>query len=95
MKTTFRSMRLSSFLLLVAALSAGCSWLRWPAELPSRTFQTVMGGMEGGAIIDPVDLQERLGRSADIFLVGMVTATDKLRRDGASISQTDLQTLNR
>ena len=52
MKTTFPSMRLSSLLLLVTVLSAGCSLLRWNAELPRRTFQTVMGGTEGGASID-------------------------------------------
>src|SRR5215510_9841753 len=89
MKTLFRS----SLLFLVAVLSAGCSLLRWNAELPRRTFQTVIGGTEGGASIDPVDLQERLVRSADIFLVGMVTATDKLRRNGAPLSQVELQTL--
>src|SRR5215471_12831547 len=93
MKTTFRSMSFPSLLLLAAVLSAGCSLLRWNAELPRRTFQTVMGGTEGGASIDPVDLQERLVRSADIFLVGMVTATDKLRWNGAPLSQVELQTL--
>src|SRR5262245_50018329 len=84
---------LSSVLLLVAVCSAGCSWLRWQAALPSRTFQTILAGREGGASLDPVEAQEKLMRSADIFLLGMPTAAEKLRRNGAPISQVELQTL--
>jgi hypothetical protein len=93
MKTQFRSAYLSSLLLLVAVLSAGCSWLRWQAKLPSRTFQTILAGTEGGASIDPVELQEKLLRSADIFLMGMPTAAEKLHHNGAPISPVELQTL--
>lgn len=49
--------------------------------------------MESGTSVDPVDLQEQLMRSADLFLIGMTTSAEKLRRDGAPISQVDLQTL--
>jgi hypothetical protein len=82
----------SPILLLLAALSTGCSLLKWNAELPSRTFKTMIG-MDSGTSVDPVDLQEQLMRSADIFLVGVTTSAENLRRDGAPISQVDLQTL--
>jgi hypothetical protein len=49
--------------------------------------------MDSGTSVDPVDLQEQLMRSADIFLAGVTTSAEKLRRDGAPISQMDLQTL--
>jgi hypothetical protein len=88
-----RSVRVRSpILLLLAALSTGCSLLKWNAELTSRTFKTMIG-MDSGTSVDPVDLQEQLLRSADIFLVGVTTSAEKLRRDGAPISQVDLQTL--
>jgi hypothetical protein len=48
--------------------------------------------MDSGTSVDPVDVQERLMRSADMFLAGATTAVDKLRRDGAPISQGDLLT---
>ncbi|MBI3800641.1 MAG: hypothetical protein HY268_27140, partial [Deltaproteobacteria bacterium] len=83
----------SALLLLLAALSAGCSLLKWPGELPSRTFKTVITGMEGGTSVDPVDLQEQVQRAADIFLIGVTTSVEQLRRDGAPISQVDLQTV--
>jgi hypothetical protein len=83
----------SPILLLLAALSTGCSLLKWNAELASRTFKTIIPGLNSGTGVDPVDLQEELLRSADIFLVGVTTSAENLRRDGAPISQVDLQTL--
>jgi hypothetical protein len=53
----------------------------------------IIPGTDSGLAVDPVDLQERLMRSADIFLVGVTTSAEQLRRDGAPISQVDLQTL--
>src|SRR5262245_47609351 len=52
----------------------------------------VIGGRDSNSTADPVDLQEQLIRSADIFLAGVTTAADKLRRDGAPVSQVDLLT---
>jgi hypothetical protein len=47
----------------------------------------IIPGMNSDTAVDPVDLQEELMRSADIFLAGVTTAANKLRRDGAPISQ--------
>jgi hypothetical protein len=104
MKTQFRpisqyrvkwisSAYLSSLFLLVVVFSAGCSWLQWQAKLPSQTFQTIIAGTAGGISIDPVELQEKLLRSADIFLMSMPTAAEQLRRNGAPISQGELLAL--
>jgi hypothetical protein len=51
--------------------------------------------MDSGPAVDPVAVQEQVLRSADIFLAGMTasTSTEKLRRDGAPISQVELQTV--
>jgi hypothetical protein len=88
-------MFMRSPILLLATLGAGCSLLTWNAELPSRTFKTIIPGMNSGASVDPVAVQEQVLRSADIFLAGMAasTSTEKLRRDGAPISQVELQTV--
>jgi len=87
-----RSVFVRSPLLLLAALSAGCSLLTWTAEFPSRTFKMIIPGMDSGPAVDPVELQEELMRSADIFLASVTTAAEKLRRDGAPLSQIDLLT---
>ena len=79
-----------SLLLLLPAFGAGCSLLKWGTELPSRTVKMIIPGMDSDSAVDPVDVQEELMRSADIFLASMTTAADKLRRDGAPISQGDL-----
>jgi hypothetical protein len=50
-------------------------------------------GTDSGPAVDPVAVQEQLLRSADIFLAGVAAATEKARRDGAPISQVELQTL--
>src|SRR5262245_55208078 len=81
-----------SLLLLLVAFNTGCSLFTWSRELPSRTLTLIIPGMDSKPAIDPVDLQEELMRSANIFLAGVTTAADKLRRDGAPISQTDLLT---
>jgi hypothetical protein len=94
MKIQFRGAYLFSFLLFISMLSSGCSWLRWNAALPSRTFQTILAGTEGDVSLDPVELQEKLLRSSDIFLAGLTTSAEKLRRNGVPISQIELQTLN-
>ena len=88
-----RSMCLRSSLLLLMALSAGCSLLTWTAEFPSRTFKMIIPGMDSGPAVDPVAVQEQLLRSADIFLIGLTTSAEQLRRDGAPISQAELQTM--
>jgi hypothetical protein len=49
--------------------------------------------MGSGSSVDPVDVQEQLLRSADIFLIGMTTSADHLRRDGTPLSQVELQAL--
>jgi hypothetical protein len=82
-----------SLISLLVAFSAGCSLLKWNAEFPGRTFRAIIPGMDSGTAVDPVDVQDQLLRSADIFLAGLTTASDKLRRDGAPISQVDLQTM--
>lgn len=82
-----------SLLFLIVTFGAGCSLLKWNAELPSRTFKTIIPGMGSGSGVDPVEVQEQLLRSADIFLVGMTISAEQLRRDGAPISQVELQTL--
>lgn len=82
-----------SLFFLLVTLGAGCSLLKWNAELPSRTFKAIIPGMEGSTSVDPVAVQEQLLRSADIFLIGMTTSADQLRRDGMPISQVELQTL--
>jgi hypothetical protein len=82
-----------SLIFLLTGLGTGCSLLKWNAELPSRTFKTVIAGMDSRPSVDPVDVQEELMRTADIFLVGMTPAVEKLRRDRAPLSQVDLQTL--
>jgi hypothetical protein len=79
--------------LLLAALSAGCSLFHWSAELPRRTVQAIIPGMDRGPTFDPVAVQEQVLRSADIFLVGVNATADKARRDGAPISLVELQTL--
>ena len=81
-----------SLLFLLAALSGGCSLFPWSTEIPSRTVKMIIPGMDSNAAVDPVGLQEEVTRSADIFLAGVITAADKLRRDGTPISQTDLLT---
>lgn len=81
-----------SLLLLLTAFSAGCSLLKWGTELPDHVVKMIIPGMDRDAAVDPVDLQEELMRSADMFLAGVTTAADKLRRDGAPISQVDLLT---
>ncbi len=88
-----RSVFVRSPLLLLAALSAGCSLLTWTAEFSSRTFKMIIPGMDSGPAVDPVAVQEQLLRSADIFLIGLTTSAEQLRRDGAPISQAELQTL--
>ena len=77
---------------LLSALSGGCSLFPWSTELPSRTVKMIIPGMDSNAAVDPVVLQEEVMRSADIFLAGVTTAADKLRRDGAPLSQVDLLT---
>src|SRR5262245_25096671 len=88
-----RRVLVRSPLFLLAALSAGCSLLKWSAELPNRTFEMVIGGRDSDTSVDPVDVQDQVLRAADVFLVGVTTATDKLGRDGAPLSQVDLQTV--
>jgi hypothetical protein len=80
-------------LLLLAALSAGCSLVHWSAELPKRTLQAIIPGMASDPTIDPVAVQEQVLRSADIFLTGVNAAAEKVSRDGAPISLVELQTL--
>jgi len=53
----------------------------------------VIGGRDSDTSVDPVDVQDQVLRAADVFLVGVTTATDKLGRDGALLSQVDLQTV--
>jgi hypothetical protein len=53
----------------------------------------IIPGTDSGASVDPVAVQEQVLRSADIFLVGVTTSTEQLRRDGAPISQVELQTV--
>jgi hypothetical protein len=81
-----------SLLILLIALSAGCSLLTSSTEMPRRTFKMIIPGTDSDTAVDPVELQEELMRSADIFLAGVTTAANKLCRDGAPISQIDLLT---
>lgn len=81
-----------SLLLLLTVFGAGCSLLKWGTELPSHTVKMILPGIGSDTAVDPVDVQEELMRSADVFLAGVTTAADKLRRDGAPVSQVDLLT---
>lgn len=81
-----------SLLLLLTVFGAGCALLKWGTELPSHTVKMIIPGIGSDTAVDPVDVQEELMRSADVFLAGVTTAADKLRRDGAPVSQVDLLT---
>src|SRR5262245_41356813 len=94
-RTVVRARRVlvPSPLILLVTLSPGCSLLNSITEFPICTVKTTIAGKDTHTGIDPVDLQEDLMRSADIFLAGMSTSAEQLRRDGAPISQVDLRTL--
>ena len=64
----------------LVALSSGCSVLKSAAKVPGETARAVTPGKTDNQKWDPVEVQQRLLRFSDQFLVRMSIDIDQLRR---------------
>ncbi len=86
-------MKQFSFLLVVVVLGlqvTGCRVVQSAANVPGQAVHAVTPGEKPKPAADPVEVQQRLMRFSDEYLISMVYGLDRLRRGTNAIHPTEL-----
>ena len=85
------SLFLGLLIALLSTLETGCRLVQSAANVPGQAVNAVTPGSSGKKpAADPVEVQQRLMRFADEYMVSMVYGMDKLRRGTNAFDPADL-----
>ena len=87
-----RGMSVYGSLLVLGVFGFGCS-LPLDIGFPNQAFKAIFPGTNNDASVDPVETQEQLLRSANIFLTGVNTSIERLKSDRTHFSELELQSV--
>jgi hypothetical protein len=88
--TSHPSLSLCLLIALLGMLGAGCRLVQHLANAPGQAVHAVTPGGAANPAADPVEVQQRLMRFSDEYLVSMVYSLDKLRRGTNSLDPDEL-----